>query len=275
MGVNGWEKMERRAFLIVMVAFCAAACAAAATARADVATIGASKDNTIFQSNVNNSLGAGQAIFAGNSGQSSPRRGLIDFDIAGSIPAGSTINSVQMTLYLNSVAGGSTGSPTIHLYRLSNDWGEGSAGSAVNGASGVGQGLAAGEGDATWNARHFSATMPTLWNTTGGDFAAADSAALAIVGTTLNTSYTWGSTAGMVADVQSWLNDPSTNFGWSLVGDEGSASTVRGFWTREAARTGQGAFVPQLQVTYTAVPEPAALMLVLAGSLLGIRRRGR
>ena len=267
--------MERSSFLRAMVVFCASACVAAAMARADVVTIGAAKDNTIFQSNVNNSLGAGQAIFAGNSGQSSPRRGLIDFDIAGSIPAGSTIHSVQMTLYLNSVAGGSTSSPTVHLYRLSNDWGEGTAGSAVNGALGVGQGFAAGVGDATWNARHFSATTPTLWNTPGGDFAAADSAAMAIVGTTLNTSYTWGSTAGMVADVQSWLNNPSTNSGWLLMGDEGSPSTVRGFWTREAARTGQGAFVPQLQVTYTAVPEPVAMMFVLGGTLLGIRRRGR
>src|SRR5256885_7760631 len=126
--------MERSAFAGFMVGLSAALMPMRA-ARADSVTIGAAKDNTIFQSNVNNSLGAGQAIFAGNSGQSSPRRGLIDFDIAGSIPAGSTINSVQMTLYLNSIAGGSAGRPSVHLYRLSNDWGEGTAGSAAHTAA--------------------------------------------------------------------------------------------------------------------------------------------
>ncbi|HEV8290429.1 MAG TPA: DNRLRE domain-containing protein [Tepidisphaeraceae bacterium] len=264
--------MQRSAFLGFVVALSVAT----AVTRADVATIGAAKDNTIFQSNVNNSLGAGQAIFAGTNAQSSPRRGLIQFDIAGSVPAGSRIDSVQLTLFLNQVGSAATTSPTIRLYRLASDWGEGAAGSSSNGVSGIGQGFAAGEGDATWNARHFSATTPTLWSTAGGDFAATDSASLAIVGTTLNTPYTWGSTSALVADVQSWLNNASSNFGWILKSDEEvGASTVRGFWTREAARTGQSAFVPQLQVSYTAVPEPYGMILVLAGSILGVWRRGR
>ena len=42
---------------------------------ADVITIGASKDNTIFQSNVANSLGGGQAMFVGTNNTPSPRRG--------------------------------------------------------------------------------------------------------------------------------------------------------------------------------------------------------
>ena len=268
--------MEQGTFLRFLAALSGALIAVGTGARADVATIGASKDNTIFQSNVNNSLGAGQAIFAGTNAQSSPRRGLIDFDIAGSVPAGSTINSVQLTLFLNQVGSAATSSPTIRLYRLANEWGEGTAGNSTNGVSGIGQGFAAGEGDATWNARHFSPTTPTLWRTAGGDFAASDSAALAIVGTTLNSPYTWGSTAALVADVQSWLNNPPSNLGWMLKSDdEQTASSVRGFWTREAARTGQGAFVPQLQVTYTAVPESAGMILMLAGCLLGIRRRGK
>ena len=139
-------------------------------------------------------------------------------------------------LYLNQVGGTGGGSPTVRLYRISSDWGEGTAGNTVTGASGTGQGFAAGTGDATWNARHFSATTPTLWSTAGGDFAAIDGAASIIVGTTLNVPYTWGSTSGMVSDVQSWLNSPATNFGWMLKNDDESGSqTVRGFWTREAS----------------------------------------
>jgi len=265
--------MQRKRFQKLMVVVCAAAFAALRATRADVVTISTSKDNTIFDTTLNNSLGAGQAVVAGANAQASPRRGLIDFDIAASIPARSTITSVQLTLFLNSVPTGSSISPTIRLYRLGNDWGEGSAGSNVNGASTIGQGFAAGEGDATWNARHFSATTPTLWNSPGGDFAATDSAAMTILGATLNTPYTWASTPALISDVQNWLDNPSTNFGWTLKSDqETSASSVRGFWTREAARTGQGAFAPQVQVTYTAIPEPIAISLLGIG-LLGLRRK--
>jgi hypothetical protein len=262
--------MERSGFFLGLVV----ALLAVATTRADVVTVSPAKDNTIFQSNVNNSLGAGQSFSAGTNAQSSPRRGLIEFDIAAAIPAGSTIEAVQLTLFLNQVGSGAATTPTIRLYRLVADWGEGSAGSSINGVSGIGAGFAAGEGDATWTARHFSATNPVLWNIPGGDFANTDSAAAVIAGTTLNRPYTWGSTTALVWDVQSWLNDPSSNSGWILKSDEETgASTVRGFWTREAARTGQTAFVPQLQVTYTVVPEPTTMLLLVTGSLRGIRRR--
>jgi len=264
--------MERRISFGVLVCLFSAA----GVVCADVVTFGAAKDNTIFQSNVNNSLGAGQAIFAGSSGQGSPRRGLIQFDIAGSVPAGSTITGAQLTLFLNQVGTGSTISPTIRLFPVSGDWGEGSAGSGINGASGVGQGIAAGEGDATWSARHFSATTPTLWISAGGDFAATDSAALVIAGNTLNAPCVWGSTPAMVADVQSWLDNPSNNFGWMLKSDaESTASSVRGFWTKEASRTGQGAFAPQLQITYAPVPEPITLIWFVGGALVLRRRRAR
>jgi hypothetical protein len=74
--------------------------------------------------------------------------------------------------------------------------------------------------------------------------------------------------------VQSWLHDPSTNFGWMLKSDqETSPSTVRGFWTREAARTGQTAFMPQLQISYTPVPEPGAVTLLVVAGILPITRR--
>ena len=39
--------------------------------------------------------------------------------------------------------------------------------------------------------------------------------------------YTWGSTSGMVADVQFWLKFPHRNFGWLLKGDESQRSAKR------------------------------------------------
>ena len=62
-----------------------------------------------------------------------------------------------------------------------------------------------------------------------------------------NGLYTWGSTAGMVADVQSWLDDPGSNFGWIILGDEGtSLPTAKRFDSRETAATG-----PFLTVDFT------------------------
>src|SRR5262245_15786468 len=68
-------------------------------ASATVITVDASRDATIYENNASNSNGAGPAMFAGTNGANSPRRGLIDFDIAGSVPAAATITDVQLTLF--------------------------------------------------------------------------------------------------------------------------------------------------------------------------------
>lgn len=243
-------------------------------------TIGANRDTTLFQNNPNNSLGLGQGIFAGNNGQNSPRRGLIGFDIAGNIPVGATITGAQLTLFLGQVAGaggGGGGDATprnISLFRVNDSWNEGTAGVAGQPIAGSGQGNPANPGDATWNFRSFN-TLP--WGTPGGDFSSTPSAT-ATVGQTLNTGYTWSSTAALVSDVQSWLNNPSANFGWLLQGDESAATTFRAFYSREASP----ALVPQLLVTYetssaTPVPEPSGIAgvigLVIGTGVIKIKRK--
>ena len=232
-------------------------------------TIGVSKDVTIFQNNVNNSSGGGYGLFAGTNGTSSPRRALIDFDIADNVPAGATIQSVQLTLILGQVAGsgggGGGGTPTIDLLPLTADWGEGTAqsgGVPADNIGGQGQGAPAVGGDATWNARFYPST---LWANPGGDFSATASASLTIVGTTTGVPYTWGSTAGMVSDVQGWLNSPASNFGWLLKNeDEVDATTFRAFYSRDTVNT---ALHPALAITY-AVPEPESVLLALLGAIL-------
>ena len=44
--------------------------------------------------------------------------------------------------------------------------------------------------------------------------------------------YTW-STPQMVNDVQAWLDNSSSNFGWIILGDENKASTAKRFNSRE------------------------------------------
>src|SRR5439155_6942286 len=74
---------------------------AAASSRIDAATVtlGASKDNTMFQSTTGDiSNGAGPHLFIGTNDQGNERRALVAFDLAGAIPAGSTINAATLTL---------------------------------------------------------------------------------------------------------------------------------------------------------------------------------
>ena len=39
-------------------------------------------------------------------------------------------------------------------------------------------------------------------------------------------TFTWSSPQ-MIADVQSWLDNPSTNFGWTILGDESKGQTAK------------------------------------------------
>ena len=100
--------------------FAAAACVAiafASSAHADTVTLSASKDTSIFQNNANNSDGAGQGLFAGTNGQSSPRRALIAFNVGG-IPSNAIVQSVQLTLKVGQVAGsGGGGGVAVRLGR--------------------------------------------------------------------------------------------------------------------------------------------------------------
>ena len=222
------------------------------TCGAATITIGASRDATIFENNVDNGSGGGNGLFVGTNGAGhSPRRAPIAFDISGSIPAGSRVLNVQLTLHLGQFPNvGAVATSTIGLHRLVNNWGEGTTQQQVppnDTFGGLGQGAAATDGDVTWNARYFSASTPTPWDTPGGDFAPV-AIASTVVTRTLNTGYSWTTNSALESNVQDWLDNPSTNFGWMLVNaDEITPATFRGFYSRQTATS---AFRPKLSVTY-------------------------
>ena len=66
-------------------------------------------------------------------------------------------------------------------------------------------------------------------------------------------AYTWGSTAQLVADVQGWLNNPATNFGWALRGNEGLAQSAKSFATKESPTAG---LRPVLTIDFTSATPP-------------------
>lgn len=195
-------------------------CAAAADARRVV--VPASKDNTLFGPfNVSFSNGAGPSVFAGATRDFGARRALLQFALTESLPPNVQIDSVRVRLHLNRTVSGAF---THTLHRLLQDWGE--EGSISIG----GAGAAAFAGDATWSHAFFDSVA---WNTPGGDFAAAASAATVV--DSLSRDYFWGSTAALVADVQAWADDPAANFGWILIGDEtGAGTSAKRFDARES-----------------------------------------
>ena len=220
-------------------------CIAASSLNAAIINIMPSKDNTLYEfdpkeGDFSNSLGF--HFFAGNTAMSEIRRGVLAFDIAGSIPPGSTITAASLSLNMSR-------SPTntayvVELHNLLADWGEGT--SIAPGEEG--EGAPATANDATWRHRFFDTIF---WTTQGGDFSATVSASQSVGGT---GHYMWSS-AQMVADVQSWLNNPASNFGWLVLGDETAIATAKRFDTRESASP------PILTIEFTAprmAPSPRA-----------------
>ena len=181
----------------------------------------------------------------------------------GTIPPGSTIDSVELTLNMSRTI---AGSQDVSLHRVTTEWAEG----PTDPPGEEGQGESPAIGDVNW----VHATYNTLpWNTSGGDFVAGPSAAIAVAGL---GPYTWGSTAGLVADVQGWVDDPAVNFGWVLVGNEADPTTAKRFDSRENAGAG---VQPSLRIVFSPAAEEIptldpralaalAILLVLAGASL-------
>ena len=204
-------------------------------ASADSVTPDASRDNTMFESSGGAlSSGAGAYIHVGRLGGNGGglrRRGLIMFDVAESVPAGSTVTSAVLRLGMFRTA---VGAQNISAHRVTNDWGEG-ASSAING-----QGAASQTGDASWTHTFFSTG---LWNQAGGDFVAGSSATTPVSDSGF---YTWSS-AQMVTDLQLWLDGTAPNYGWVLIGNESVLKTMKRFDSRENATPGNR---PQLTIGY-------------------------
>ena len=237
--------MDRERLLALVVA-AALGYLGGSLASAGTVNINPSKDNTLYEydpvdGDKSNALGF--HFFAGETGMNELRRGVLAFDIAGIIPPGSTITAVSLSLNMSRTP--TNTAYVMELHKLLADWGEGT--SMAPGEEG--DGAPATPNDATWRHRFFDTIF---WNTQGGDFSTTVSASQ-MVGAL--GQYTWSS-AQMVVDVQGWLDNPATNFGWLMLGDESVFLTAKRFDTRESASP------PVLAITYipsgTPTPTPTA-----------------
>jgi hypothetical protein len=263
-------------FLALVASFLVAQFAAAGTV-----SLAPSKDNTLIQqttptAQLSNGLGD---VFVGRTNQDgqgpatiSIRRGLENFNVAGSVPAGATITGVSLTLRDKAATSGNS---TIELHRALQDWGEGS--SFQDGGTGV----TATNGDASWLYTFYNAASPGLsptWTTPGGSFDPTVSGSV-VDSLSAPGLLTWSSATNpqMLADVQSWLDNPLQNFGWIILGNESAGKTATRFNSRESTTSPNVA--PVLTIDYVLAPEPTSLALGIAAALCGtiieIARRRR
>ncbi|MBN2593636.1 MAG: CHRD domain-containing protein [Sedimentisphaerales bacterium] len=248
---NSGSRIELRLYML----FCAASAAILAlssVAGAEIANLNVAADTFINSGWPNNNAGTTGWFDAGRDGAGGIRRGLFRFDLS-SIPAGSTITSAEVQLTVVKVPGQGPTNSTFDLFRLRADWNEGSKG-GNNGSN-------ASNGEATWNARMRGTAN---WTSPGAKSdAVATSSASAAVSSSFNARYSW-SGAGLVDDVQFWLDNPSQNFGWLLTSRaESSSRSVRGFAARQS-----GANAGKLIVNYTAPPPPNSAPFIFITSPL-------
>lgn len=206
---------------------------AATAASVEVVSI---RDNTLFEdAGGATSDGSGPTMFSGRILQGLLRRALVAFDLTSVLPAQAVLDSAALSLHLSKT--NDLTPRLIRVHRVLADWGEG-----VSISTG-GSGAPAEAGDATWLHTFYP---NSFWSAPGGDFAAAASESTVVneVGT-----YTWRG-AGLTADVAAWIQQPSTNHGWILIGEEVVAGTARSFDTRESTTA---AFRPRL-VLYYSIP---------------------
>jgi hypothetical protein len=189
-----------------------------------IVTIPADKDNTLNSNSPENNQGS-EALRTGRTGSDGGfalQRALLHFDLS-SIPAGSTIDSTVLTLYVLRIGPSATG---VALHRATADWGE---------------------MESTWSHAFFPGTP---WATPGGDFEPAATASTGPV----DRAEGFMNIPNLTADVQAWVNDPAANFGWVLrVTEEETPSSAKLLAPREISPE---SLRPVLRVIYTLEDDP-------------------
>lgn len=211
-------------------------------------------DTSLYQDNPDGNLGA-TTLLSGMNQKNSRSRALFSFDLS-SIPSDAIVTEANVTLAVTKKPdidqhGGPIPSD-FGLYRMLVSWGEGS-GSAVTGSP-------AKFGNATWSKRSYPLVE---WDFPGGSAGVdyVDSSSSSTLVDDLGI-YVFQNTQALVDDVNAWLSDPGTNFGFMMISsNEFTPGTARRFASKEQASAEFPA--PTLSITYT-VPEPSSALLAAA-----------
>lgn len=223
-----------------------------------------SADTTLVEVAPDSNLGGACIVNAGTTQINTRNRGLLLFDLTGTVPLNALITGVELVLGVTGEPANGFVTADYTLHRMLQSWGEGNKGDPncpPDSGSSPGVGFAATPGEATWTHR-FALSLP--WGAPGGapglDYVAEPSADQLISGIG-ETPYQFLDTPELRADVQGWVNDPQSNFGWMLIcAVEDERGTARRFGSREDPFS-----PPTLIIDYTVVPEPGVFALLGVG----------
>jgi hypothetical protein len=213
-------------------------------ASAETVEIVSNADATLYEGDGSLANGSGIYLFVGTTDDQNgtvERRSLVAFDIAGAIPDGATVTAAALQMTMSRTV---SGAQTVQLRRVTESWNEGPS-DAPNQEGG---GTASQAGDVTWVHREFLSGDD--WSTAGGSYSSTVSASQQISG---NGTYVFDGTQQLVSDVQGWLDDPSTNFGWAVVMSSPPERSAKRFNSRENS---DQASRPRLTVTYETSDSP-------------------
>jgi spore coat protein A len=226
----------------------AAALSVVAPARAETVTVVSGRDATLYAEDGTLANGAGDYLFTGVTGDGFERRALVWFDLA-AVPPGATVTGATVTLTLSRTR---TQNLPVGLHRLTATWGEGTSHPPEE----EGAGAPATTGDVTWTHRVYPSSS---WASPGGDFAAAASATMVIANQ--SGPYSWTG-AGLVADVQAWIDGAAPNHGWVLVAQADAPRETKRFNAHENASASTR---PALTIVFT-TPTPTGACCAADGS---------
>jgi hypothetical protein len=194
-------------------------------------------DTGLYEIAPTNNLGGSLAVPVGVHSGGERSRYVVRFDPGSSLPLGAVVTGAELRIQ---VTAASTPSADYNVRRVLRDWAEDNKG-GNNGAP-------ASTGETSWLARFHPSTV---WASPGGsngiDYAESASATVTL-GDAGSTNLI--SSPGLAADVQLWLDQPGTNFGWMLRAvDESATQIVRRIASRETVTNS-----PVLKVSYRVGP---------------------
>ncbi len=211
-----------------------------------------SQDTSIYRQMPDENFGSNSAVWMGFLNVNIYRsdigemRMLTQFDLS-SVPQGVTVTSATFSVALQSF-NMPTGYTSVEasIYKLTQSW------------------IAS---QATWNN---AAANRTSWTTPGGSFSQRPVTSTLFTSNDTNKLISWNITSL----VQSWLDNPDTNYGMIMKADYSQTQSAGYFGTMEAELVYRPFLNIQYETSQSQVPEPLSFLLVsISGLIMYIRKR--
>jgi hypothetical protein len=203
-----------------------------------------SADTSLLEIEPSHNNGGQEFFISGHIQNPARARGLLRFDLT-PLPTNALIKSVVLEVTVIRQPGDGLANSAFGLHRLLRSWGEGNKVAVEK----PGQGMPASAGEATWAHSYYDTNA---WTVPGGaegvDYVISASSFQDILGA--GESYRFPSTPELVEDVQRWVGNPATNFGWIFIANEEETPfTARLFGSRE-----HPASQPKLEIEFFVPP---------------------